>query len=159
MVYRALNLVTWYLPQCFLALCFQAVTCHICLHLLLIDSIFFPSTMRLVNAPFSKFLIYLLGGLIAFASLDSITHELEGHHEEHALSDCSTCHVGTADDYLAARAEYYHNLCSHKASRRTSQERFPHIRLERKRESPAPLNSKTATMFLTRKAHQYCEKR
>ena len=105
MVYRALNLVTWYLPHCFLALCFQAVTCHICLHLLLIDSIFFPSTMRLVNAPFSKFLIYLLGGLIAFASLDSITHELEGHHEEHALSDCSTCHVGTADDYLAARAE------------------------------------------------------
>jgi len=61
--------------------------------------------MRLVNAPFSKFLIYLLGGLIAFASLESITHELEGHHEEHALSDCTTCHVATADDYLAARAE------------------------------------------------------
>ena len=105
MVYRALNLVTWYLPQCFLALCFQAVTCHICLHLLLIDSIFFPSTMRLVNAPFSKILIYLLGGLIAFASIESITHELEGHHEEHALSDCTTCHVATADDYLAACAE------------------------------------------------------
>ena len=105
MVDRTLNLVTWYLSQRFLVLCFQAVTCHICLHLLLIDSIFFPSTMRLVNAPFSKIFMYLLGGLIAFASLESITHELEGHHEEHALSDCTSCHVGTADDYLAARAE------------------------------------------------------
>ena len=105
MVDRALNLVTWYRSQRFLGFCFQAVTSHICLRLLLIDSIFFPSTMRLVNAPFSKVLIYLLGGLIAFASLESITHELEGHHEEHALSDCTTCHVATADDYLAARAE------------------------------------------------------